>query len=186
MSFGLGFWATAGAGGGASAGSYELISTIYGDNSASTITFSSIPSTYKHLQMRIVTRGTRSFTSDQVTYGFNGDVSGSSYSEHRLFANGSSVNAEYNTSRPSLRIEDTPAASQTSGIHSAYILDILDYASTTKNKTVRNMQGAIYAPRLWLTSGAWYSTAAITSIGFTILTAPFTNTTRFSLYGIKG
>lgn len=168
------------------ANSYELISSAYGNGSLSTITFSSIPSTYKHLQLRITTRGTRAFASDQVSYGFNGDVAGSSYSEHRLAGNGSSVFAENATSRPFLRLEDTPGSTATANVHSAFILDILDYASTSKYKTVRNLQGAPASNRIWLTSGLWMSTAAINSIAFTILTNPFTSTTRFSLYGIKG
>jgi hypothetical protein len=67
------------------------------------------------------------------------------------------------------------------------ILDILDYGSTTKNKTVRLLQGFPGSLKIIrLISGARYNTAAVTSVTFTAQAGSFTTASRFSLYGIKG
>ena len=55
--------------------SFESIATLNGDGSATTLTFSSIASTYKHLQIRAIVRNTGA-TANLVSYNirFNGDT----------------------------------------------------------------------------------------------------------------
>jgi len=57
-------------------GSYESIASASGTGSSGTITFSSIPSTYTHLQIRGI--GRNSYPSTQVNVRFNSDT-GSNY-----------------------------------------------------------------------------------------------------------
>ena len=66
------------------------------------------------------------------------------------------------------------------------ILDVHDYASTSKNKTIRSLNGNDQngAGDIYLTSGLWLSTAAVTSL--TLFTSANYLNTTFSLYGIKG
>ena len=66
------------------------------------------------------------------------------------------------------------------------IIDIHDYASSTKNKVIRTVSGNDQngAGNIYLTSGLWLSTAAVTSITL-FTTANYLNTT-FALYGVKG
>jgi hypothetical protein len=80
----------------------------------------------------------------------------------------------------------------TSGIFGVSIIDIHDYASTTRNKTFRFLTGNDRngAGILALFSGLWMSTSAITSLTFVPNNIggaqTFISGTTFSLYGIKG
>jgi hypothetical protein len=70
------------------------------------------------------------------------------------------------------------------------IIDIHDYASTTKNKTVRSFFGHDRngAGSVYLYSGLWMNTGAITSLslGQANFSGTFDTGTVASLYGIKG
>jgi hypothetical protein len=62
------------------------------------------------------------------------------------------------------------------------VVDFLDIYSTTKIKTIKHFSSDIR-----MTAGAWYSTAAITSVNFfPQIAAGFQTGSRFSIYGIKG
>jgi hypothetical protein len=71
----------------------------------------------------------------------------------------------------------------------AHVIDILDPFETSKNTTIRNFSGLLVPGNItavYLTSGAFLNTAAITSITFTDrLGASYSAKSRFSLYGIK-
>jgi hypothetical protein len=68
-----------------------------------------------------------------------------------------------------------------------YIIDILDYASTSKAKTARVFSGRDQkgSGEVELRSGLWTSTAAINRIDI-VIGGSFTTTSTFALYGIKG
>jgi hypothetical protein len=160
---------------------FESISTVLGNGSATTITLSSIPSTYKHLQLRVIQYDNGGNNS---VVRVNGD-SGTNYARHRLIGNGVEANAERAASQTSWRIGFYPALNP--GCVS--IIDIFDYKSTTKNKTMQAFSGWSYQPadtkgEVMLDSGLWMNTAAITSISF-ISTNAFNSDSVFSLYGIK-
>ena len=77
-----------------------------------------------------------------------------------------------------------------SNIFGAFIIDIHDYSSTSKYKTVRGFGGldannSSVDLEINLISGVWMNTAAISSITLSA-NDPFTTTTTFALYGIKG
>jgi len=169
--------------------SYESIATVtVGSGGSSSISFSSIPSTYKHLQIRAIMRGTGTAgTVDYYALTFNGDT-GSNYSTHRLDGNGSTAYAQSSSSGTSILNFCVPNANTTAGIFGAAIFDILDYAATTKNKTVRVPSGADTngGGQVNFDSGAWYSTAAVTSIGISVPAGNFSQYSSFALYGIKG
>jgi len=75
----------------AAAGDFESIATVtVGSGGASYAEFTSIPSTYTHLQIRTMARGTRADVGDGLILQFNGDTA-SNYSSHYLYANGASV-----------------------------------------------------------------------------------------------
>jgi len=172
--------------GGAAAGAYELISSTILSSSATTITFSSIPSTYKHLQIRFTARATSGSTS--VIANFNSD-SGSNYATHALTGDGSAVTSTNQTSQTRVIVGRSASSSDSSGIFAPNIVDILDYANTSKNKTTRAFIGSIgAATNINLRSGLWMNTAAISTIALTQITGgnDFASGSRFSLYGIKG
>ena len=160
--------------------SYESIATA-SPSGASTFDFTSIPSTFKHLQIRYATKGTSNGTGIRIR--FNSDT-GSNYYIHYLYGDGATAGALAQGITTSGVIGEVTT---TSDVQSSGVIDILDYLSTNKNKTVRtlfgydnNGSGAVY-----LNSVLWSATpAAITSI--TIFPSSGTITGSFALYGIKG
>jgi hypothetical protein len=168
---------------------YESIATVtVGSGGSSSISFSSIPSGFKHLQLRMIGRSTRAANEGYGVVRFNSDT-GSNYSYHSLAGNGSSAAADGSGSVAYPTLLYFPAASRGASIFGAGVLDILDYQNTNKNKTIRvldgyDSNGAGYST---LQSGAWYNTAAITSITITEFNGNnFAEFSKFALYGIKG
>jgi hypothetical protein len=181
----FGFWA---ASGGGAAGGFDLLETTTLSTSASSVTFSGLGaySDYKHLQIRAIVRESSSATgstSSQLT--FNSDT-GSNYSWHYLRGYGSGILSSGAASQAHIRMQSFAAGDgSASGVFGVGVIDILDFASS-KNKTVRVLQGAITnATDVLLTSGAYYSTDAVTSINFAIGSNSFVAATRLSLYGVK-
>jgi hypothetical protein len=187
MPFSLGFWAAAGAGGGASS-DFELISTSVLGSAASSVTFSSVPQTYKHLQIRFVTRGD-SFGNSRAYLTLNSDTS--SFTYHRLQATsggGISSSGWGSGTFPGGWVADVNGNDVTGW--AGAVVDLLDYTSTNKYKTVRSLNGAASdtssSRQIQLTSSLWLSTAAVTTVGLVSSVNNFDAGSRFSLYGIKG
>jgi hypothetical protein len=172
-----------------STNSYESIATVtVGSGGASSISFTSIPSTFTHLQIRFINANIStagSITTGAITVN---STTSSNMAYHRLTGDGSTVSA-YATSSYSAW-EDILAVS-TSGavnnIFSAGVLDLLDYTNTNKTKVIRLLNGTDLngSGRIIFGSGLVNSTSAITSITFTNATN-WNQYTQFALYGIKG
>ena len=166
--------------------SYESIATVtVGAGGQSGVTFSSIPSTYKHLQLRFMARVTGATTLDNLTMRFN-SVSGTSYTTHYLSGNGSSAAGSYVTiSGSELYVGRLTGANSTSGIFGVGVIDILDYQNTNKLKTTRSLSGQDQngSGDLFFWSGLFNSTNAITQIN---LLNTYAQYSHFALYGIKG
>jgi len=170
------------------AGGYDSIATTtVGAGGASTVTFSSIPSTYTHLQIRALTRDSRVATNSDATIRFNGDTA-ANYNAHNFSADGTTIYAGAYVSSTNINIGNQPGSSATSNIFGGSVIDILDYANTNKFKTVRCITSYDTNGGGWVNigSGTWRSTSAITSITFTPLVSPYVQYSSFALYGIKG
>jgi hypothetical protein len=168
--------------------SYESIATAVGTGSSGTITFSSIPSTYTHLQLRVISRGTAS-ANDAYFARFNSDSGGNYYQIHVLYGNGSAAGAfASGTSSTLMQPADIVGSSSTANSFAANVTDILDYSNTNKYKTVRTLYGfdTNGAGVVALNSNLWMSTSAITSITLTTGSGSFATNSHFALYGIKG
>jgi hypothetical protein len=175
-------------------GSYESIATVtVGAGGASSITFSSIPATYSHLQIRGISRvgsaGSGAGTNDLLVQ-FNG-VTTSTYSRHALYGTGSAAGVNgsgSNTSAYAARAV-TPRSGITASVFGTFVIDILDYADTNKFKTIRSLAGmdsndtnGIVA----LASGSSQSTSAVSSITlFDESSFSFVQYSQFALYGVK-
>ena len=186
MSLMIGIVAASGAG---AAPAFELISTAYGTGSSSTITLSSIPADYKHLQIRGVARSGTQYGSTAMYMRLNGATSG--YAWHELYGDGSSVASSSGTADTKINVGTIPSVNGTAGAVGAFVIDILDYASTSKNKTVRTFYGVTDSANsnttVALRSGFLTSTSAVSSVSFIANSSlPFTSLTRISIYGIKG
>lgn len=171
--------------------SFESIATVtVGSGGTSTITFSNIPGTYTHLQVRWIGRGTLAnepHVGQRVN--FNSDTN-SNYSNHLLRGDGASVFVAQGGNETSNNyLPRITAAGATAGIFGLVVMDILDYANTNKFKTIRCLGGTDRngSGEVRWTSGNWRSTSAITSMSFAINDGGnFAEYTQFALYGIKG
>jgi len=173
----------AAAGGAVAVGSYDLIATANGTGSSGTITFSSILQDYEHLQIRYTAKN--SSTAVDINVRMNG-ATGSVYARHSLLGNGSTASSTAVTSQTSIPMVDSMASSTTTGLTSAGVIDILDYKNTSKNTTLRALYGQTgNINRVFLTSGLYNATTAVTSLDFITASGNFATVTRFSLYGIR-
>ena len=166
---------------------FQSISSVtVGSGGAADVTFSSIPATFTHLQIRYI--------AQSAGYGriqFNSSTTGADYYSHYISGNGSTASAgqlpgsTYNSLTWSISNFST-----TANIFGVGIIDILDYTSTNKNKTVRISHGTDFngSGDTEFNSGLFKATpAAITSIKlFPHATNTWLQHTQFALYGIMG
>jgi len=170
-------------------GDYESIATTtVGAGGSSTITFSSIPSTYTHLQIRAIARTNRTAGVDIMSTRMNG-VTSNSYSDHLLYGDGTTVQTDRNSTYGTINIQRVASDNLSASIFSIFTIDILDYANTNKYKTVRYMGGydANGSGRACFGSGLFQNTSAITSITLeSAYSSSYNQYSQFALYGIKG
>jgi len=171
---------------------FESIATVsVGSGGSSTITFSSIPSTFTHLQLRYIARSAQVGNTSSLILRFNSDTGSNYWAYHEIFADGSTVNA-YNDSTATLtQIDQIPAANKTASVFGAGVIDLLEYTSTSKQKTIRFLDGwdangsgsVVFGSSLYKPS----TIAAISTITITDAYAQnFAQYSHFALYGIKG
>lgn len=162
-------------------GSMDAITSVVLPASSATVTFNNIPQTYSSLQIRIYAQlatnafGIMNFNSIETGYQSLRQLYGSA---------GSVVTNKPNASTAYLETGFFPSSSTTFGVT---IIDILDYANTSKHKTVRNFGG-------WddnslgytlIRSGLWANTAAINSIRLGTNGTVYNANSVFALYGVK-
>jgi hypothetical protein len=172
--------------------SYESIATVtVGSGGQATVSFTSIPSTYKHLQLRFIARTTSAVSSQGNFIGlrFNSDTSANYYA-HQLRGEGSGTpNASAFTTQSTGYVQRASNANNGANIFGTGLIDVLDYTSTTKYKTVRNLGGydANGSGQVILMSNLWYNStiAAISTILLTPEAGNFAEYSSFALYGIK-
>jgi hypothetical protein len=176
----------------AATSSYESIATTtVGVGGVTNVTFSSIPSTYKHLQLRIL-GGTNRLTGaviDAIQIQFNSDT-GSNYTNHALQGDGSTASSFFEgASGDRIRQYGVAGNNGNASIKGAMVTDILDYTNTNKNKTIRSLGGsdANGSGTIFFNSGLWLSTSGVTDIKIMPNTGTlFLQYSSFALYGIKG
>jgi hypothetical protein len=102
-----------------------------------------------------------------------------------MYGDGSSVGASATTSTTAL----VPMTMGNSSNPMVFICDVLDYQSTSKNKTIRSLGGTDRNGSGYVTfySGLWFKTPeAISTITLTTAAGNFNQYSSFALYGIKG
>ena len=174
---------------------FESIATLTPTGGAGSASFTSIPATYKSLQIRGIVHD--NYGTDKapnagydLNFIFNSD-SATNYSNHYLYGNGSVAVASGAANSSIIQLPGTNQIS-TANYISVLIIDIIDYADTTKYKTVRTFNGSdangigTTNRCVALNSGSWRSTSAITTIQMTAWGTGFVAGTQFALYGIKG
>jgi hypothetical protein len=164
--------------------SYESIATTtVGSGGTGTITFSSIPATYTHLQIRYFAKNTSADYSIRAQ--FNSDTA-ANYSHHGLYGTGATVGTYSGASQTYMQFGNN--ADTTTSVFAGGIIDILDYTNTNKYKTTRSLSGwdKNGGGVIELTSSSWRSTSAVTSISLFDFAGDFAQYSSFALYGIKG
>lgn len=166
---------------------YSIQTVTVGSVGASSISFSLIPSTYTHLQIRGIGRLTNAVSSNDANMRFNTD-STNNYAHHHLYGSGASASTPgtgSTTGQILVSYGGFPGTNTTTTAYSGFVIDILDYANTSKNKVVRGLIGydANGSGELSEFSGLWMSTAAINQIDFSGVN--FAQYTQFALYGVK-
>jgi hypothetical protein len=155
-------------------GDFESIATAVISSPTASVSFTSIPQTYKHLQIRAVHQGSQAY--GEITLN-----SGSWTRRHYLYGDGIS----------SVGGTDTANAlfGQNSTHWSITILDLLDYTSTNKNRVYRALNGTDQngSGIIHLFSGLDTTTTATNSITITVTAGgTWSQYSHFALYGIKG
>jgi hypothetical protein len=170
----------------APSGAFDSIATASGTGSSGIINFTSIPATYTHLQVRIMCIS--SFSDQPIMQVGNGSIdTGSNYARHSFNGNGTNA-AGHGSSYTQFNIYGYRVGGSTS-VPTVGIVDILDYANTSKNKTFKILSGCDKngTGEIDFNSGLWMNTAAITNIRiFSESGSNWSTTSHFALYGIKG
>lgn len=154
---------------------YQPIATTTLGSSASSYTFTSIPSTYTDLL--IITAGTNSSNASYKLQ-FNSDT-GSNYSVTYLYGDGSSAT----TGRASNQ-SDIPAMGRTGTSQGNGSIHIMNYANTTTYKTAIG-RGNLASQLTIVAVGLWRSTSAINSVKLIPEAGTMDSGTVLTLYGIK-
>lgn len=158
---------------------YESISTVtVGAGGAASATFSSIPSTYQHLQIRLMAKNAGVGAFDSLSMTING---GAGEARHDIYGTGSATGVSGIGQSFYTYIGGTAQ-------FGVSIIDILDYLDTNKTKVSRSICGVDNngSGLAAFTSGLETSQAAITSLTLTSNTGNFAQYSHFALYGIKG
>ena len=170
---------------------YDCIGVVsLSTTSAASIEFTSIPSTYAHLQVRFVARTLNDSVILRLT--INSDT-GSNYARHFLEGNASAASsgAASGTTAP-LAFAHVVHSDYAAAKFGSGILEILDYSNVNKYKTFRTLSGfdsnetpgGLPQGRVILYSGLWQSTSAITSIKIEGNGGNLAQHSHFALYGI--
>tara|TARA_R110000751_G_scaffold306918_1_gene426771 strand:- start:540 stop:1055 length:516 start_codon:yes stop_codon:yes gene_type:complete len=165
----------------------EAIATTYLEADTASVTFSGIPATYEHLQLRMSVKDDRALTIDAMDFFINGDTTAANYTYHVMYAYDSTLGAYGITSNIQV-FWITGSKDASAADYAALVLDIPDYASTAKN-TVMTWTAASHSnsrTRLDKGSKLWDDTSAVTSLTFEPSNATnFVRGSEFTLYGLK-
>jgi hypothetical protein len=157
---------------------YRALANITLGSSASSVTFSSIPATFRDLVL--VYAGTQTNASGEIWIRYNSDT-GSNYSTVQMGGLGSG--SGFSTSYTTTRIVPTANQAESTTVITNIVMSIFDYSATDKHKTslVRANNSALGTQAQ---ANRWANTAAITTVEITTGTGQLAAGSTFALYGI--
>ena len=169
-------------------GDFESIATVtVGSGGQATVVFDNIPQIYQHLQIRALARSTNvNAGGESIRVRLNNDT-GNNYARHVLSGDGATATSAA-ASSANFGTAGYVSTSGYTNIFGVFVLDILDYTNTNKNRTLRSLTGydANGAGVAELRSNLYNSTTAVTRIDLYIDSYNFAQYSHFALYGIKG
>ena len=153
---------------------YTPLATVTLGSSASSVTFSSIPATYRDLILVVSAPNTTTDTGIRTR--FNGDT-GSNYTVVSMRGTGSITQSTSGT--------NTFANIVDSFVSSGYIGigQIMDYSATDKHKTILVRKGAAFED-VGALANRWANTEAITTIELSPNLNQFAIGSTFNLFGV--
>jgi hypothetical protein len=152
-------------------------------------TFSNIPQTFTHLQLRTYVRNTGPSTNGNQIYAYFNNDNTSNYPWNWVYGDGATVGVGTFT-QTSVMVGQACQGGVAANMFASNVCDILDYTNTNKLKAVKSIGGYDANPTattngfVALTGGQWNSTAAITSMTLQS-NFSFAAGCRFDLYGIS-
>jgi hypothetical protein len=172
------------------ANTYDLISSNTLLSSATSVTFSGIPSTYRDLVLKMSCRSDQAAYTEVITLRFNGS-SATTYSYISVDANGTNTEAVSGSSETYVRVGPTAGSVNTANTFGNCEVYIPVYQGG-QNKPVGSNgvseNQSTTAGQNWVAqnAGYWRNTAAITSIQILPIGGPnWVTGSSFYLYGIK-
>jgi len=171
-------------------GAYDALASVTLSATTANVSFAGIPAGYKHLQIRAIAKNSAASSGyDYIHATYNGDTA-ANYSLHYLYGNGASAIASGNTGLAYSRVGNL-AQNSTTSVFGTSVIDIFDYTSTVKNKTIRSLSGHDANGNntdgvVHYYSSAWFNaTSPITSIQLFPANGSFVTYSSFALYGVK-
>lgn len=166
---------------------FDALASTTLTSGTTTISFAGIPSGYKHLQIRYTANIPAVAGANFV---FNSDTS-SSYRNHYMVGAGSGSGNTYYDGGANTQIYGSVYGQGYDGgtyTFTAGIVDVLDYTSTSKYKSVRSLIGVDRngSGAIQYISGVWLNTSPINQI--TLISEGGNNMavgTKVSLYGVR-
>jgi len=161
---------------------YDSLATVTLSASTSSITFSGIPSGYKHLQVRALTGNTSGINGSAALY-LNSDTTAANYRNHYLYGSGSAAGAGTDGNSAGNGVMGNAMSTGPA----SWIIDLLDYGNANKYKTIRILNGydANGTGYMWIGSNLWMNTSAVTAFTITAPVGTFLQHSSFALYGVK-
>jgi hypothetical protein len=154
---------------------------------AASVSFASIPATYRHLRLVASLRGDAAVATQALHLRFNGDAT-AVYDIEGLSVNLTSVNGRNETAVTSI-YDYMDGANSVAGYSSPHVIDLPNYAGTTFYKSAllagASMGSAATDKLALFTTGWWRSTAAINAVSLTPNAGNFVTGSVFTLYGMK-
>jgi hypothetical protein len=168
----------------------EAIATTYLEADAATVTFSSIPATYEHLQLRANTKSTNAGTVwNNITVEDASGGIGANYYSHTMYARSSSVSVFSGSGAVKWDFADATGSGPTEPVahYGTIIVDILDYTNTNKNTVIMFTCGNSSGTNgVSFGSGLGVDTDTIVSLTFTFGGSDeIVRGSSFTLYGLN-
>lgn len=176
------------------ASAVEFIEKTELGSDTSSVSFTSIPATYQHLQIRASVRDTASAYVESIYVQLGGASdspvdTGSNYTYNYIDVDGTSETGTGATGNTNILLGKAVAASATSQIFSGLFINILDYANANKSTTVQSFLEAPVTSgsnaRMRFTAGLWTDLEAVQTIKL-IANVNFATHSVFTLYGLTG
>lgn len=170
-------------------GSYDLIQTTTVSSATPSVTINNIDTlaaSYLHLQLRLVTRSTKTSTQSHLVT-INSDTS-ANYARHTLEGNGTSVLSNGTAPSNFMTISGSlPGTDSEANSFEACVMTVSEPFNTSKYSTFRFSHGLTnnVVSNIRLSSGLWVNTDAINSITFSTQVDNYDVGSSFSLYGIR-